>query len=49
MFGMNNMISGLMSNKLEETLAVIQEMKEQFENAVCSSSQMSVEMIFFYF
>jgi hypothetical protein len=35
MFGMDNMISELMSNKLEETLAVIRQVMEQFQNPVC--------------
>ena len=34
MFGMDNMISELMSNKLEETLAVIRQVMEQFQNPV---------------
>ncbi|CAF0763833.1 unnamed protein product [Didymodactylos carnosus] len=32
MFGMDNMVSDLMSNKLEETLAVIRQVMEQFQN-----------------
>ncbi|CAF4103860.1 unnamed protein product, partial [Adineta steineri] len=32
MFGMDNMVSELMSNKLEETLAVIRQVMEQFQN-----------------
>ncbi|CAF4718884.1 unnamed protein product, partial [Rotaria sp. Silwood2] len=32
MFGMDNMISELMSNKLEETLAVIRQVMEQFQD-----------------
>lgn len=32
MFGMDQMISDLMSNKLEETLAVIRQVMEQFQN-----------------
>jgi hypothetical protein len=35
MFGMDNMISELMSNKLEETLAVIRQVMEQFQDPVC--------------
>ncbi len=34
MFGMDNIISELMSNKLEETLAVIRQVMEQFQNRV---------------
>ncbi|CAF0999672.1 unnamed protein product [Didymodactylos carnosus] len=34
MFGMNNMVSDLMSNKLEETLVVIRQVMEQFQNPV---------------
>lgn len=34
MFGMDNMISELMSNKLEETLAVIRQVMEQFQDPV---------------
>jgi hypothetical protein len=41
MFGMDNMISELMSNKLEETLAVIRQVMEQFQDPV--------RIILFYF
>ena len=34
MFGMDQMISDLMSSKLEETLAVIRQVMEQFQNPV---------------
>ena len=34
MFGMDNMIADLMSSKLEETLAVIRQVMEQFQDAV---------------
>ena len=34
MVGMDNMISELMSSKLEETLAVIRQVMEQFQDAV---------------
>ena len=45
MFGMDNMISELMSNKLEETLAVIREVMKQFQDPVCSSSsQITIQM-----
>lgn len=37
MFGMDNMISELMSNKLEETLAVIRQVMEQFQDPVRNS------------
>ena len=41
MFGMDNLISKLMSSKLEETLAVIRQVMEQFQDAVRSSSHSS--------
>jgi hypothetical protein len=34
MFGMDNMILEFMSNKLEETLDVIRQVTEQFQNPV---------------
>ena len=34
MFGMDQMVSDLMSNKLEETLAVIRQVMEQFQDPV---------------
>ena len=40
MFGMDNMISELMSSKLEETLAVIRQVMEQFQES---------GLIFFFF
>jgi len=36
MFGMDNMIADLMSSKLEETLAIIRQVMEQFQDPVCS-------------
>jgi hypothetical protein len=41
MFGMDNIISELMSNKLEETLAVIRQVMEQFQDPVCFFSSSS--------
>jgi arsenite-transporting ATPase len=34
MFGIDNMVSELMSNKLEETLAVIRQVMKQFQNPI---------------
>jgi hypothetical protein len=49
MFGMDNMISELMSNKLEETLAVIRQVMEQFQDPVCLIFQIKNKRIFFLF
>ena len=53
MFGMDNMISELMSNKLEETLAVIRQVMEQFQDPVryffLSLCQIMMKIHFLFF